>query len=764
MLKQTRRLPLTICAAASLTISQPAYAQISEFKITASDGASLDWFGGSVSISSDYVVAGAMGDGDNGELAGSAYVFKRTGTSWAQEAKLLPSDGAAGDEFGSSVSISGGYAVVGAWADDDNETDAGSAYLNPVVNFTAIAQVSVFPEFLNFDEVAVGQIVSRPLVIKNQGDTTIVVNDINLSHAYFQASDTSFSIAPNDSQIVVVTFSPQEQGVADGTMSIFVDAPSDTTLEVDLTGWTPIDLNVQLLRDESSTPLSFNVQKSREFLLHLRVSSATNWSVPDSESSVLTIYIDSTDGSQNQDIVLFKGDELFVYKVSLGRIDSGSHSIEFYFNGAKSPLGAQLVFLDEFSLIPIALNSPDYDVYRLSPVLYGRNLVSDDESVRTDVPLLMWHEVETVGSDKWIEYSMIWSNEDGGTNSVSLMSRWGRTTDIEWIYKVKVAPGGFVLEEYFQGAGHSTTYFQGNRIDDHPILKTVTINNLVSDAGVSNYKFFLSPERSKQERHSREILMDEDPWTYEIMALEMIAEDKYESPADPLISTVSDARNYLYLEFNTQMVGSSLRLTFAAKLKNDPLRYYSDHGLSSIGAVNKEGWRRSTIELPQGTTLNDLDSLQIMGSAYGSFSITFEELSKVFLLAEDFTLLVSPLLLDETFVLNESSSSIQFAFDALTSVGGDEVVYTPKNFLLSQNYPNPFNAITNIQYQLPASGKVFLTIYNIQGHEVLRLVEGEQLAGHHQITWNAINVASGLYFYRLQVDDFVQTRKMFLLK
>ncbi len=99
-----------------------------------------------------------------------------------------------------------------------------------VLNDTAFAQVSVFPEFLNFDEVTVGQTVSRPLVIKNHGDTTIVVNDINLSHSYFQVSDTSFFIDPNDSQIVVVTFSPQEQGVADGTMSIFVNLPSDTTL------------------------------------------------------------------------------------------------------------------------------------------------------------------------------------------------------------------------------------------------------------------------------------------------------------------------------------------------------------------------------------------------------------------------------------------------------------------------------------------------------------------------------------------------------
>jgi len=632
------------------------------------------------------------------------------------------------------------------------------------VNQTAFAQVFLFPEFLNFDEVIFGQSVSQSLVIKNQGDTAIVVGDINFSHSYFQVSDTSFSIDPNDSQIVVVIFSPQEQGVADGTMSIFVNTPSDTILEVELTGWTPIDLNVELVRNEFLMPISFNVQNSREFLLHLRVSSETNWAIPESESAVLTIYIDSTYSFQNQDIVLFKGDELFVYKVSLGRMNSGSHTIEVYFNGDKSPPGAQFVYLDDFSLIPIALKSRDYDVFRFSPVLYGRDLVSEDESVHTDVPLLMWHEVDTVESDKWIEYSMIWSNEDGGTNSISLMSRWGRTTDIEWIYKVKIDPGGNVLEEYFQGPGHSTSYFQGNRINDHPVLKTVTINNMVSDEGESDYKFFLSPEKSKQEIHSREILMDDDPWTYEIMALEMIAEGKYESPADPISPAVSDARNYLYLEFNTQMAGNGIRLTFAAKLKNDPFWYYSDHGLSSIGAVNAGGWRRSTIELWEGTTLDDLDSLQILGSASGSFSIAFEELSKVFLLDEDFALLESPLQLDETFILNESNSSIRFAFDELTSVGGEDVAYAPKIFLLSQNYPNPFNSITNIQYQLSAASEVLLTIYNIRGQEVLRLVESDQPAGYHQITWNAANVASGMYFYRLRAGNFVQTRKMILLR
>ena len=153
-----------------------------------------------------------------------------------------------------------------------------------------------------------------------------------------------------------------------------------------------------------------------------------------------------------------------------------------------------------------------------------------------------------------------------------------------------------------------------------------------------------------------------------------------------------------------------------------------------------------------------------MGSDSGSFSITFEELSKVFLLDDDFALLVSTLTLDEPFVLSESNSSIQFAFDGLTSVGGEEVVYAPRVFLLSQNYPNPFNAITNIPYQLPASSAVLLTIYNLRGYEVLRLLDRAQPAGYHQITWNAANMASGIYFYRIQAGDFVQTRKMFLLK
>ena len=122
-------LTLTICAIASLAISQPMYAQINEFKIKADDGATDDLFGHSVSISGDYAVVGGIGDDDKGSRSGSAYVYKRSGTSWVEEAKLLPDDGAADDQFGISVSIDGDYAVAGAFGDDVNGHFSGSAYV-----------------------------------------------------------------------------------------------------------------------------------------------------------------------------------------------------------------------------------------------------------------------------------------------------------------------------------------------------------------------------------------------------------------------------------------------------------------------------------------------------------------------------------------------------------------------------------------------------------------------------------------------------------
>ena len=95
-------------------------------KLTASDGAASDWFGFSVSISGDIAIVGAYKD-DSGQ--GSTYVFVRSGTTWTEQQKLTASDGAASDSFGRSVSISGDTAIIGAFGDDDDGSNSGSAYV-----------------------------------------------------------------------------------------------------------------------------------------------------------------------------------------------------------------------------------------------------------------------------------------------------------------------------------------------------------------------------------------------------------------------------------------------------------------------------------------------------------------------------------------------------------------------------------------------------------------------------------------------------------
>ena len=93
----------------------------------------------------------------------------------------------------------------------------------------------------------------------------------------------------------------------------------------------------------------------------------------------------------------------------------------------------------------------------------------------------------------------------------------------------------------------------------------------------------------------------------------------------------------------------------------------------------------------------------------------------------------------------------------------------PTDFALSQNYPNPFNPTTTIDYALPISAAVDLTIYNINGQRVKTLRSETQSAGYHTIVWDGTNeggesVSSGIYFYRLTAGSFTQSKKMMLLK
>ncbi len=104
--------------------------------------------------------------------------------------------------------------------------------------------------------------------------------------------------------------------------------------------------------------------------------------------------------------------------------------------------------------------------------------------------------------------------------------------------------------------------------------------------------------------------------------------------------------------------------------------------------------------------------------------------------------------------------------DSISQVvtGVDKVMFIPINYDLSQNYPNPFNPSTTINFVIPKSSFVNLSVYDILGRKVSTLINEEKTAGIYKVEFNAINLPSGIYFYKIKAGSFVQTKKMVLMK
>jgi hypothetical protein len=144
-------------------------------KILPSDGALNDYFGYSVSLDSDTAIIGAHQDNDNGQNSGSAYIFKHNGTTWTQQAKILPSDGSSDDSFGVSVSIDGHHALFGAYGDDYNGEDSGSAYVFTKDNGGNQPNLSC-DGALNWADIEAGDLVEGEIIVWNSGDDSSELN------------------------------------------------------------------------------------------------------------------------------------------------------------------------------------------------------------------------------------------------------------------------------------------------------------------------------------------------------------------------------------------------------------------------------------------------------------------------------------------------------------------------------------------------------------------------------------------------------------
>jgi hypothetical protein len=182
------------------------------------------------------------------------------------------------------------------------------------------------------------------------------------------------------------------------------------------------------------------------------------------------------------------------------------------------------------------------------------------------------------------------------------MARWGRTTDIEYVARVYLEPGGGVERIIIQGPGHKDIVFRSRFDGTHPVLMPVTDNNMVGEAADSPLRFQLAPVLVDLSSASRERIMDENPSTYAVMAAELRREGKFRDFGVVDGEKISDVRNYAHFEYKA--LHSNSALTVHVTLA-DGRGFASDLGRNDY-AISRSGWVRTTVELPPGTKPGDI--------------------------------------------------------------------------------------------------------------------------------------------------------------
>ncbi len=393
--------------------------------------------------------------------------------------------------------------------------------------------------------------------------------------------------------------------------------------------------------------ITFRTHRAGEALADVTAAApGVSWAVAGHESAVLSLYVDGRYTTDDVVPAAFPIKREF----ALGRLGAGRHRLSLRLAADRSR--GSRVLVTRVAVRTVSRGRAAMELAH-APVLYGRNGADSGgpfQNSFTDTPLVAWHEdvpAATAGH-RLLTYSYIWSNEDGGTSTPQLMARWGRTTDIEWIYQVEVdargrrVPGTAVI----QAPNHVTQPFGGTYEGDHPLMQTCTLNNNICDTVDDPMRFFLSTaEPLDASAEAREQIMDRNPWTYWVADAEARREGKVaaDPPADSQ-TLIADPRSYLYLVVRKATVNPPngpvdwVGLSVGVRLKGDPALYRSDH-LFPDRSIQRDLPAATTVRLPAGTTPSDIAQIIAIRVPSGlvdpGSSIEVQAVNRAFFLGRD---------------------------------------------------------------------------------------------------------------------------------
>lgn len=369
-----------------------------------------------------------------------------------------------------------------------------------------------------------------------------------------------------------------------------------------------------------------------------------SWAEAGRESVVLRAHVD---GRPCHDVLAFGGTQ--EHRFVVGPLPAGRHELRLEFDAARSPAQDGRVFVRGIRVE----DAGDAAWLRHAPIVYGRTGGRGGTPLATysDAPLLVYVIQEGSGAGVEYEYALVSSNEDGGTGLFppAMMGKFGRTTDIEWVYRVRLDGAGEVAGEWFQGVGHERRRFQGRKEGRHPLLEVASDNINFREAAeeldaTRALRSALAPVRLEGDG-PRERVQDPRPWIHRVQDQELSRERSLFGPKrepSPRADTahVSDLRGYLLLDLDLESPGGT-SWRFSARIGD---RWYaSDHGIVLCGYAGS-GWGRTSIELPAGAGAEAITALraEVLGLPEGAHARV--RTLRAFGLAEDYA--VRPAVLD----------------------------------------------------------------------------------------------------------------------
>ncbi len=741
-----------------------------EAKLTASDAATEDRLGEAVSINGDRVAVGARRDDDTGIDAGSAYVFRFDGTAWNQEAKLTASDAAAGDQFGRSVSISGTATVVGAHLDDDDGVSSGSAYVfrfdgtawNQEAKLTA-SDAAAGDEFglalsIDTDCILVGAHFDDDAGLQSGSayvfrfDGTIWNEEAKLAASDAAAGDEfGFSVSISNHRAAVGANLDDDGGSASGSAYvIFKNGGTSWSEESKLTASDPARF------DQFGKSVSIRGDRAI-------AGAPFDDDFGGGSGSAYIFFLES----QNQPPVADAGPDQTVDCTS----PSGA-VVTLDGSGSSDPDGDPLTFTwrEDNVIIAGPTTDPSADV-TLSFGDHTIELTVNDPANET----AQGEVIVTVECPLPHDFVLLADKEikiDGQLSSDGDMHSNDEIEFEEGLPSIHTgnlfAVGDIEIEEDNTIDGDVTAGEEIELEEDAIITGTVTSNAVVAVVPLPTLSFSDGTENVTVGKNGT---MSLAPGSYHDV--------KIEENGTLFLNNDGSTGDYFMHKLDVKKFGIlSIDVSQGPVNINLVDKFHFDKDVQVvITPAGQLATRFVTFNIADNSDLHIHERSAVSGNIIaptGKVKLYEDAFFKGAVCAKEIEVKENVILLHHT-----SSGTINVAVSPDDDDDDDELDKRvdealdsrgiPDTFELFQNYPNPFNPETNIQFQLPEASHVKLRIFNILGKEIRRLVDSQYALGRHHVQWDGLDntgsqVSSGIYFYRIEANNFRQIKAMSLVR